>query len=53
MGVAPSNPSPSGGPTLTEQLRAELRRRHYSPRTERAYELARPLPTLSSAPPPA
>lgn len=38
MGVAPSNPSPSGGPTLTEQLRAELRRRHYSPRTERAYE---------------
>lgn len=36
--MAPSNSPPNDGPTLIERLHAELRRRHYSPRTERAYE---------------
>ncbi|HEY6727112.1 MAG TPA: integron integrase [Polyangiaceae bacterium] len=36
--MAPSNSPPSGGPTLIEQLHAELRQRNYSPRTQRAYE---------------
>jgi site-specific recombinase XerD len=36
--VASSNSPPSGSPTLIERLNAELRRRHYNPRTERAYK---------------
>lgn len=32
-----SNHPPSTGPTLIDQLYAELRQRHYSPRTQRAY----------------
>lgn len=32
-------PSPERGPRLLDRLRAELRSRHYSPRTEKAYVL--------------
>jgi integron integrase len=35
----PSDPSPQRAPRLLERLRAELRARHYSPRTEQAYTL--------------
>lgn len=36
--MVPTSHSPGSGPTLIEQLRAELRRRDYSERTQRAYE---------------
>lgn len=36
--MASPNVPPSGVPALIERLHAELRQRHYSPRTERAYD---------------
>lgn len=36
--MVPASRPPSSGPSLIEQLRAELGQRRYSPRTQRAYE---------------